>query len=281
MDTLSYKTISANKSTANKLWVLVDAEGQTLGRLASKVAILLRGKHKPNFTPHVDCGDNVVVINASKVNLTGKKWENKTYIRYTGYPGGQRTLTANQLFDKNPSSIIEKSVKGMLPKNKLGAALFRNLYVCNDANHNQESQKPVSINLNDVNQMENVIHKIGRRKTAVARVYLKKGKGSIIVNKKDYKIYFPTPSLQFKINQPFTLTKNEKKFDTNIKVFGGGSTGQAEAIRLALSRAFCELDEKNREILKPEGLLTRDPRMVERKKFGQKKARKKFQFSKR
>jgi large subunit ribosomal protein L13 len=151
MDTLSYKTISANKSTANKLWVLVDAEGQTLGRLASKVAILLRGKHKPNFTPHIDCGDNVVVINASKVNLTGKKWENKTYIRYTGYPGGQRTLTANQLFDKNPSSIIEKSVKGMLPKNKLGAALFRNLYVCNDANHNQESQKPVSINLNDVN----------------------------------------------------------------------------------------------------------------------------------
>ena len=151
MDTLSYKTISANKSTANKLWVLVDAEGQTLGRLASKVAILLRGKHKPNFTPHVDCGDNVIVINASKVNLTGKKWENKTYIRYTGYPGGQRTLTANQLFDKNPSSIIEKSVKGMLPKNKLGAALFRNLYVCNDANHNQESQKPVSINLNDVN----------------------------------------------------------------------------------------------------------------------------------
>jgi large subunit ribosomal protein L13 len=151
MDTLSYKTISANKSTANKLWVLVDAKGQTLGRLASKVAILLRGKHKPNFTPHVDCGDNVVVINASKVNLTGKKWENKTYIRYTGYPGGQRTLTANQLFDKNPSSIIEKSVKGMLPKNKLGAALFRNLYVCNDANHNQESQKPVSINLNDVN----------------------------------------------------------------------------------------------------------------------------------
>ncbi|MDG2174291.1 MAG: 50S ribosomal protein L13 [Flavobacteriaceae bacterium] len=151
MDTLSYKTIAANKSTADKLWVLVDAEGQTLGRLASKVAILLRGKHKPNFTPHVDCGDNVVVVNASKVNLTGKKWEDKTYIRYTGYPGGQRTLTANQLFEKNPSTIIEKSVKGMLPKNKLGATLFRNLHVYNDTNHNQEAQKPVSINLNDVN----------------------------------------------------------------------------------------------------------------------------------
>ena len=151
MDTLSYKTISANKSTVNKLWVLVDAEGQTLGRLASKVAILLRGKHKPNFTPHVDCGDNVIIINASKINLTGKKWEDKKYIRYTGYPGGQRSLSANQLFAKNPSSIIEKSVKGMLPKNKLGSALFRNLYVYNDSNHTQEAQKPVSINLNDIN----------------------------------------------------------------------------------------------------------------------------------
>ena len=151
MDTLSYKTISANKSTVNKLWVLVDAEGQTLGRLASKVAILIRGKHKPNFTPHVDCGDNVIVINAAKINLTGKKWEDKQYIRYTGYPGGQRSLSANQLFDKNPSSIIEKSVKGMLPKNKLGSALFRNLYVYHDSNHTQEAQKPVSINLNDIN----------------------------------------------------------------------------------------------------------------------------------
>ena len=150
MDTLSYKTIAANKSTVNKLWVLVDAEGQTLGRLASKVAILLRGKHKPNFTPHVDCGDNVVIINASKVNLTGNKWEDKTYIRYTGYPGGQRSLSANQLFEKNPSTIIEKSVKGMLPKNKLGSALFRNLYVYNDSNHNQDAQKPVTINLNEI-----------------------------------------------------------------------------------------------------------------------------------
>ncbi len=150
MDTLSYKTIATNKSTADKLWVLVDAKGQTLGRLASKVAILLRGKHKPNFTPHVDCGDNVVVVNASKVNLTGKKWEDKTYIRYTGYPGGQRTLTAKQLFDKNPSTIIEKSVKGMLPKNKLGAALFRNLKVYVGENHKHEGQSPVLINLNDL-----------------------------------------------------------------------------------------------------------------------------------
>ena len=126
-----------------------------------------------------------------------------------------------------------------------------------------------------------VIHKIGRRKTAVARIYLAPGKGSITVNKKDVKDYFPSATLQYKINQPFALTDNEGSFDVKVNVFGGGITGQAEAIRLALSRAMCELDEENRGVLKPEGLLTRDPRMVERKKFGQKKARKKFQFSKR
>ncbi|MDC0629564.1 MAG: 30S ribosomal protein S9 [Flavobacteriaceae bacterium] len=126
-----------------------------------------------------------------------------------------------------------------------------------------------------------VIHKIGRRKTAVARIYLAPGKGSITVNKKDVNDYFPSATLQYKVNQPFALTNNEGNFDVKVNVFGGGITGQAEAIRLALSRAMCELDEENRSILKPEGLLTRDPRMVERKKFGQKKARKKFQFSKR
>lgn len=126
-----------------------------------------------------------------------------------------------------------------------------------------------------------VIHKIGRRKTAVARVYVSKGKGNITVNKKDVNDYFPTPTLQYKVNQPLSMTGNEKSFDINVNVYGGGVTGQAEAVRLAISRAMCEVDAENRSILKPEGLLTRDPRMVERKKFGQKKARKKFQFSKR
>ena len=126
-----------------------------------------------------------------------------------------------------------------------------------------------------------VIHKIGRRKTAVARVYVSEGKGNITVNKKDVNTYFPTATLQYKVNQPLVLTNNEGNFDIKVNVFGGGITGQAEAIRLALSRAMVELDPENRLILKPEGLMTRDPRMVERKKFGQKKARKKFQFSKR
>ena len=151
MDTLSYKTISGNKATANKQWVLVDAESQSLGRLASKVAKLLRGKHKPNFTPHADCGDNVIVINAEKINLTGNKWDDKTYIRHTGYPGGQRTLSAKEMFGKDPARLVEKSVKGMLPKNKLGADLFRNLNVVVGAAHAHEAQKPKAINLNEFN----------------------------------------------------------------------------------------------------------------------------------
>ena len=126
-----------------------------------------------------------------------------------------------------------------------------------------------------------VIHKIGRRKTAVARVYVAQGKGNITVNKKDMAEYFTTATLQYKVNQPIAMTNNDGNFDITVNVYGGGITGQAEAIRLALSRAMCEVDAENRAILKPEGLLTRDPRMVERKKFGQKKARKKFQFSKR
>ena len=126
-----------------------------------------------------------------------------------------------------------------------------------------------------------VIHKIGRRKSAVARVYISKGTGKILINDKELKSYFKTGTLQYKVNQPLVLTENEGSFDIKANVHGGGSTGQAEAVRLAISRAMCELNEENRSILKPEGLLTRDPRMVERKKFGQKKARKKFQFSKR
>lgn len=126
-----------------------------------------------------------------------------------------------------------------------------------------------------------VIHKIGRRKTAVARVYISEGKGNITVNKRSFEEYFSTDTLRYKVNQPFQLTDNEGNYDVNINVFGGGITGQAEAVRLAISRALCEINEEYRANLKPEGLLTRDPRMVERKKFGQKKARKKFQFSKR
>ena len=150
MNTLSYKTVSANKATVDKQWIVVDAEGHNLGRFSSKVAILLRGKHKPDFTPHVDCGDNVIVINAEKINLTGNKLDEKTYIRHTGYPGGQRSLTAKVMQQKNPALLVEKAVKGMLPKNKLGAELFRNLNVFVGTEHTHGAQKPKTVNLNDL-----------------------------------------------------------------------------------------------------------------------------------
>ena len=150
MNTLSYKTVSANKATVEKEWVLVDAEGQTLGRLASVVALMLRGKHKTSFTPHVDCGDNVIVINAEKVALTGAKMTDKEYIRHTGYPGGQRIVKADALMKKNPTRLIEYAVKGMLPKNRLGAAIFKNLYVYEGPEHKHEDQKPKSIDLKTI-----------------------------------------------------------------------------------------------------------------------------------
>ena len=150
MDTLSYKTVSANKETAEKKWLVVDAEGQKLGRLASKVAYLIRGKHKPNFTPHADCGDNVIVINAEKVTLSGNKWAEKTYVRHTGYPGGQRFTTAEELLNKHPERLVEKAVKGMLPKNRLGRELFRNMKVYTGAEHDQEAQKPEVLDLSTI-----------------------------------------------------------------------------------------------------------------------------------
>lgn len=150
MDTLSYKTISANNETVTKEWVLIDAENEILGRLASKAALLLRGKLKPNYTPHVDCGDNVVIINAEKVRMTGNKLNDKEYIRHSGYPGGQTVLKARQVLKTHPERIIEKAIKGMLPKNKLGSELFRNLYVYVGSQHKQEAQQPKKINLNEI-----------------------------------------------------------------------------------------------------------------------------------
>lgn len=148
MDTLSYKTRSANKETAEKQWFIVDAEGQALGRLASKVAKVIRGKHKVNFTPHADCGDNVIIINAEKVAFSGTKLVDKEYVRYTGYPGGQKMTSAEDMLRKHPERLIEKAVKGMLPKNTLGRELFRNLKVYQGGEHKQEAQKPTVLDLN-------------------------------------------------------------------------------------------------------------------------------------
>ena len=147
MDTLSYRTVSANKATVNKEWVLIDAEGQILGRLATTIAMMLRGKHKPEYTPHVDCGDNVIIINAEKVEFSGNKWADKEYVRHTGYPGGQRFTTAEQMLKKNPIAIIEHAVRGMLPKNRLGRAIYKNMHVYTGSAHPHEAQKPRKIEL--------------------------------------------------------------------------------------------------------------------------------------
>jgi large subunit ribosomal protein L13 len=147
VNTLSYKTVSANKATADKQWIVVDAEGHNLGRLASKVAMLLRGKYKPSYTPHVDCGDNVIVINADKVKLTGNKFNEKEYVSYTGYPGGQRFISPKELMAKHPERVVEKAVRGMLPKNRLGRALYKNLYVYAGNEHPHAAQNPKTIKL--------------------------------------------------------------------------------------------------------------------------------------
>lgn len=148
MDSLSYKTVSANSETVNKEWVVIDAESKVLGRLASEVASIIRGKRKANFTPNVDCGDNVIVINSDKIKLTGKKWTDKEYVRHTGYPGGQRFATPKIIKEKKSSKfIIEMAVKGMLPKNRLGRKLFGNLYVYEGTEHPHQAQNPKEVKL--------------------------------------------------------------------------------------------------------------------------------------
>ncbi|MCD8528827.1 MAG: 50S ribosomal protein L13 [Chitinophagales bacterium] len=145
MNTLSYKTKFANAQTYEREWFVVDATNKTLGRLSTEIAMILRGKHKPTYTPHFDAGDYVIVLNSNKIHLSGNKWDDKTYIRYTGYPGGQRSATATELNAKNPIAIVEKAVKGMLPKNRLGNAMFKKLFVYEGAEHPHAAQKPKTL----------------------------------------------------------------------------------------------------------------------------------------
>ena len=154
MDTQSYKTVSANKATVNKEWLLVDAENETVGRLASKVAYLIRGKHKTNYTPHVDCGDNIVIINADKIRFSGNKMSEKVYTRYTGYPGGQRFATPKMLLNTHPERVLELAIGRMLPKTKLGDRLRRNVFIYAGTEHNQTAQNPKKVDLKTIKERE-------------------------------------------------------------------------------------------------------------------------------
>ena len=147
MDSLSYKTVSIPKESVEKDWLIIDADQAILGRLASKVASIAKGKHKPSFTPNVDCGDKIIVINAEKVALTGKKWDFKEYVSHSGYPGGQKRVTPREQLEKDPTKIIERAVKGMLPKNKLGSKLIKNVHVYAGTEHPHEAQQPKQIAL--------------------------------------------------------------------------------------------------------------------------------------
>ena len=150
MDAVSYKTISANEKIVKKEWVVVDAQEMVVGRLATQVARILKGKNKPYYTPHFDCGDNVIIINAEKVKFTGHKWTDKQYVHHTTYPGGQRFATPKEVMRKDPRRILEHAIKGMLPKNRLGAALYRNLYIYAGSEHPHQGQNPKAININEV-----------------------------------------------------------------------------------------------------------------------------------
>ena len=150
MNTQSYKTVSATPATVNKEWVVIDATDLALGRLASRVALILRGKNKPYFTPHIDCGDNVIILNADKVRLTGNKMTERKYVRHTGYPGGQRFSTPKEILAKKPTELVRMAVKGMLPKNRLGSKLLNNLYLYQGSEHPHEAQKPKTITLNEI-----------------------------------------------------------------------------------------------------------------------------------
>jgi large subunit ribosomal protein L13 len=150
VDSLSYKTISLNKATVSKEWLIIDATDLVVGRLCTSIAMILRGKHKPSFTPHVDCGDNVILINSDKIQFTGSKWADKEYVHHTGYPGGQRKISPEKQMKKDSRKIIEHGVKGMLPRNRLSRRLLRNLYIYNTMEHPHTPQKPRVININDL-----------------------------------------------------------------------------------------------------------------------------------
>ena len=254
------KTYMASASTIERKWYVVDAADYTLGRLASQVAAVLRGKNKPTYTPFLDCGDNVIVINADKVKFTGKKLDQKVYYSHSDYVGGLKETTLKEMMEKKPEKVIELAVKGMLPKGPLG--------------HKEE--------LTVAKKANGKFYGTGRRKSSIARVYLVPGTGNITINKRSLDEYFGLETLKVVVKQPLALTETADKFDVIVNVHGGGYTGQAGAIRHGISRALLQVDsDEYRPSLKKAGFLTRDPRMKERKKYGLKAARRAPQFSKR
>ena len=262
-------------------WYVVDAEAKTLGRLATQIADVLRGKRKAAYTPHVDTGDFVIVVNAEKIHVTGQKLDQKIYYRHSGYPGGLRERTLREQLDRRPEEVLRKAVKGMLPKNRLAsrpAAQAQDLRGPRASARGPEPRTPAGALVADTAVS---YRGTGKRKTSVARVLLVPGAGAITVNGKTIEEYFPRQTLRSIATAPLALTGTDAAYDVRARIDGGGISGQAGALRHGISRALIGVDENLRTELKKQGFLTRDDRQVERKKAGLKKARKRPQFSKR
>ena len=274
------KTYSAKPKEIEQRWYVVDAEGQTLGRLATRIADTLRGKRKPQYTPHIDTGDFVVVVNAEKIAVTGKKLEQKRYYRHSGYPGGLRSRTLAEQLERRPTEVIRKAVKGMLPRNRLARRQITKLKVYAGPTHPHEAQNPRTTParlMAEIAQYQGT----GKRKTSVARVILRPGDGATWINGRSLETYFPREALRTTATAPLRVAGVEGRFDIRARIHGGGPSGQAGALRHGIARALVEADPELRGVLKREGFLTRDARIVERKKAGLHKARKAPQFSKR
>ena len=275
------KTFNLKPGEVTRRWYLVDAEGKTLGRLATQIADTLRGKGKPEYTPHVDSGDFVVVVNAEKIHVTGNKLDQKMYHRHSGYPGGLRSRTLREQLERRPTEVIRKAVKGMLPKNKLASAQIGKLKIYAGPDHPHEAQGPQplggSCQVSQIAQYRGT----GKRKTSVARVILRPGDGTTWFNGRTLDDYFPRLTDRVKVIAPLKAAGLDGTYDLRVRVHGGGPTGQAEACRHGIARALVEADPELRSVLKKEGFLARDARIVERKKAGLHKARKAPQFSKR
>ena len=272
-------TQSAKASEVDRRWYVIDAEDMVLGRLATRVAMVLRGKHKPIFTPHVDTGDFVIVINAEKIKLTGNKREQKTYYRHSGWVGGIKEITAEKILEgPHPDRVVTSAIRGMLPKNSLGRKQLTKLKVYAGAEHpHRGSEAGGALAVTDTTHAEAT----GRRKSSVSHVWLTLGTGQFLINGRSLEEYFPRESLRTLINAPLETAGVVGQYDIKANIKGGGVAGQAGALRHSISRALEKVDPNLRAGLKKAGFLTRDARKVERKKYGQRGARARFQFSKR
>ena len=280
-------TLMPKEEDVERKWFVVDAQDRVLGRLATQVATVLRGKHKPQFSPHLDVGDHVVVINAEKVHLTGRKLTDKIYRWHSGYIGGLREVSAERMLKTHPERVIEWAVQGMLPEGPPGprdGQEAEGLQGGGSPARRPEARAARPARARPLRSPMAVVSRFygtGRRKTSVARVWLRAGSGRILINRRAFEDYFPRETLRMVISQPLQLTNTFGQFDAIVNVGGGGPTGQAGAVRHGIARALLQFDDKLRQTLKRAGLLTRDPRMKERKKYGQPGARSKFQYSKR